>query len=259
MLHLLTVICLFLWTLFNNLCDGVANGIEHKDAKQAVSNVFLALLFVIISVLVGLLLFCLAVRFWWALLIAWLIGSLIYSMVHKNGTTDGGGDNTNVDDEVETELAIMSGREYHAPTRALTFYGIQGASSNTLLSRPRDEFSIETATEGDHFTLEGKDKDAVYQFECDLEAPIAPEDVKTQEDIMYQEIQRHMTKNASRFPLLLVDGRAPEVLDVIVLGQRVVIEVIRNTPTARPIIKARRKARVERQVRQKRVEDPRYR
>lgn len=258
MLHLLTVICLFLWTLFNNLCNGVAEGIEHKNTKQAVSNVFLILLFVAVSVLAGLLLFSLAVRFWWALLIAWLFGSLIYSLVHKNGTTDDGGD-TNVDDEVETELAVMRGREYHAPTRALTFYGVQGASSNTLLSRPRDEFNIETATEGDHFTLEGKGKDAVYQFECDLEAPIAPEDVKTQEDIMYQEIQRHIMKNASRFPLLLVDGRAPEVIDVIALGKRVVIEVMRNTPTARPIIEARRKARVERQVRQKRVEDPRYR
>ena len=76
---------------------------------------------------------------------------------------------------------------------------------------------------------------------------------------MYQEIQRHIMKNASRFPLLLVDGRAPEVIDVIALGKRVVIEVMRSTPTARPIIEARRKARVERQVRQKRVEDPRYR
>lgn len=257
MYHLLSVICLFLWTLLNNLCNGVAEGIEHRNAKQALSNVFLILLFVAASVLVGLMLFSLAVRFWWALLTAWLLGSLIYSLAHKNGTTNGG--NTGVDDEVETELAAMRGREYHEPMRVLTFYGIQGASSNTLLSRPRDEFNIETATEGDHFTLEGKGKDAVYQFECNLEAPIAPEDVKTQEDIMYQEIQRHIMKNASRFPLLLVDGRAPEVIDVIALGKRVVIEVMRSTPTARPIIEARRKARVERQVRQKRVEDPRYR
>lgn len=258
MLHLLTVICNFLWNLLNSLCNGVADGIEHKNAKQAVSNVFLILLFVADIVLVGLLLLLLAVRFWWVLLIVWLGGSLIYSMVHKDGTTDGGGDNV-TDDEVETELATMRGREYHEPMRALTFYGIQGAASNTPLSRPRDEFDIETATEGDHFILEGKGKDAVYQFECDLEAPIASEEVKAQEDIMLREIQRHMLKNAPRFPLLLEDGRAPEVIDVIALGKRAVIEVIRNTPTARPIIEARRRARVERQVRQKRVEDPRYR
>lgn len=258
MYHLLSVICLFLWTLLNNLCNGVAEGIEHRNAKQVLSNAFLICLSTAVSVLVGLLLFSLAVRFWWALLIAWLLGSLIYSLAHKNGTTDGGG-NTYVDDEVETELATMRGREYHEPIRALVFYGIQGASSNTLLSRPHDEFSIETATEGDHFTLEGPGKDAVYQFECDLEAPIAAEDVKKQEDIVRQEIQRYILKNAPRFPLLIEDGRAPEVIDVIALGKRVVIEVMRSTPTARPIIEARRKARVERQVRQKRVEDPRYR
>ena len=77
MYHLLSVICLFLWTLLNNLCNGVAEGIEHRNAKQALSNVFLILLFVAASVLVGLMLFSLAVRFWWALLIAWLLGSLI--------------------------------------------------------------------------------------------------------------------------------------------------------------------------------------
>lgn len=234
--------------VYNRLGEDIADGIERKHAKQIAANTVLIIVYTVLLFLIVLLLLLLAVKFWWILLLGSIAASWIYSLVH-NSKSEG---DTEMD-EVDMALIIAEGREYYEPMRGLAVCGIQGASSTTPLARPRDEFDIQTATTKDHFYLDGKT--VVYQFEDDLEAPID----ETQEDVILREVQRHITKNAPRFPQLMKEGRAPEVIDVKPLGGRVLIEVVENTKESRPMIEARRRARMKRQIRQERVEDPRYR
>lgn len=149
-------------------------------------------------------------------------------------------------DPVEEELARQRAREMQGELLALMFQAVQSTAAITPLVRPHDPYEIQTSTpSGDHFFMKGLVP--IYQFEVDLESEVD----KVMVDNLQRELQRHVTKQATRFPLLCsleAQGRSPvEVLDVKPLGGHVCIDVVLTTAASIPLIEARRRARVERQ------------
>ena len=152
-------------------------------------------------------------------------------------------------DPVEEELARQRAREMQGELLALMFQAVQSTAAITPLVRPHDPYEIQTSTpSGDHFFMKGLVP--VYQFEVDLESEVD----KVMVDNLQRELQRHVTKQAARFPLLCsleAQGRAPvEVLDVKPLGGHVCVDAVLTTAASIPLIEARRRARVERQQKQ---------
>lgn len=160
--------------------------------------------------------------------------------------------------EVDKVLIAERAAELQDDVRALAFVAIQGIAGNTPIVRPHDVYTIQPSKPDSRSFYINRDGIPVYQWEVDLEGEID----KTQEDIILRELQRHVVKNLPRFPVLISDearGRAAvEVLDVKGLGGHMQIEMVLVNAASIPLVDARRRARAERQVKQERVNDPRY-
>lgn len=160
--------------------------------------------------------------------------------------------------EVDKVLIAERAAELQDDVRALAFVAIQGVASTTPIVRPHDVYTIQPPKSDSRSFYISQDGIPVYQWEVDLEGEID----KTQEDIILRELQRHVVKNLPRFPVLISDearGRAAvEVLDVKGLGGHVQIEMVLVNSASIQLVDARRRARAERQVKQERVNDPRY-
>lgn len=183
----------------------------------------------------------------------WVISCWIKSS-KKNDESDFG----EKSDPVNEELIRQRAREQYDDLHAFMFNAIQGASSITPLIRPHDLFDIQTCSpKGDHFYLTEK-YIPVFQFECEIETAID----KGTEDLIQRELQRYMTKQCSRYPMLIsseAQGRSPvELLDVKNLGGHLLFECILATSDSIRLIEARRRARVERQQRQQAFIDQDY-
>lgn len=160
--------------------------------------------------------------------------------------------------DVDKVLIAERAVELQDEVRALMFVSIQGASATTPIVRPHEEYDIQPSKASGKCFYLYQDIIPVYQWEADLEGEID----KTQEDNILRELQRYTVKNLPRFPMLMSDearGRAAvEILDVKNLGGHVQIETVLVNAASIPLVDARRRARAERQVRQERIEDPRY-
>lgn len=163
---------------------------------------------------------------------------------------------TNVDIELARQKALdMQGYALSLMLRVLI-----AISSFTPVIRPRNTHDIEArSTDGASFYM--KDDIVIYQVEVEVEGEITPE----VEDTIQREAQRYAQTYIADYPMLIspeAGGRAPvEVLGVKNCGSRVLIDYVFTSAKSADMIDARRRARVERQMKQERstpYTDPDY-
>lgn len=245
---------------FDTLFNRIADGIELKVGAKIATNIFLVILWGVVYSICCIGIIYLAVRLWPIALVVAIVASWLYNRSCTKDEEISAGD-----DEVEVELVRQRAREMYDEVHSIMFQAIQGAASITPLLRPHDLYEIEcSSARGDHFYMlvvqngNKKVNIPVYQFECELEAPID----KSQNDIIQRELQRYLAKQAARYPLLISpesQGRSPlEVLDIKNMGGHIVCEIVHTTAASIPLIEARRRARVERQQRQQAFTDADY-
>ena len=121
----------------------------------------------------------------------------------------------------------------------------------TPLQRPRDVYTIETSREK-QFRMDGAM--AVHQFEADFSGTLD----RSKLDSLFRDVQRRMSKHARRYPLLMRNGHPPVLYDVKDNGNFLVLEVVLYSEDYSGKIEARKRARIERQHGQERIDDPRY-
>lgn len=255
MKRLLKAIIQKIYVMFNTCFEDIAEGIETNNRLQIVMNIVEIFVKGAVCLAVAGCLVYLTLQFWWitlgVLFLIWLGQKLLENSDTTPEVNPGG-------DEVEKALVIERATEQQDEVRALAFAAIQGASTTTPLVRPHDEYDIQPSKASGKCFYLNREKIPVYQWEADLEVEID----KTQEDIILRELQRYIVKNLPRFPMLLSDearGRAAvEVLDVKNLGGHVLIEMVLVNSASIPLVEARRRARAERQQRQKAITDMDY-
>lgn len=78
-------------------------------------------------------------------------------------------------------------------------------------------------------------------------------------DSLFRDVQRRVNKHAHRYPLLIRDGHPPVLFDIKDNGNFLLLEVVLYADSYSGKIEARKRARIERQHIQERIDDPRYR
>jgi len=247
-----------LTTFINDIFEDTAVAVEKGNTKRAVINISVCVGGFILFAAFGYSLLALAIiyrgfLFTWVGIPAIVILVISYLLADKKDKPE------EVDeaaaDEVEVRLICEYAGEIYEDLRNLLFNAMQSAAANTPLARPNDEYEIETsAARGNHFYLDGRI--VVFQFEGDVQPPID----RSKINLVQQELQRRVNQHVRRYPILISDeakGRAPvEVLDIKNAGGHVLIEIVITSSNSIPLIEARRRARIEYQVKQERVQDP---
>lgn len=162
--------------------------------------------------------------------------------------------------EVDIELARQAAMDMQGYAMNLMFRVLSAISPFTPVTRPRDTHDIEVrSTDGSSFYM--KDNIVIYQVEAEVEGEITPE----VEDTIQREAQRYAQKYIVDYPMLIspeAGGRAPvEVLSVKNCGRRVLIDYVFTSAKSFDLIDARRRARIDRQMKQERTTtytDPDY-
>lgn len=162
--------------------------------------------------------------------------------------------------DVDIELARQAAMDMQGYALGLMFRVLTAISSFTPVIRPRSTHDIEVhSTDGASFYM--KDNIVIYQAEVEVEGEITPE----VEDTIQREAQRYAQKYIVDYPTLIspeAGGHAPvEVLGVKNCGSRVLIDYVFTSAKSVDMINARRRARVERQIKQERpapYTDPDY-
>lgn len=162
--------------------------------------------------------------------------------------------------DVDIELAHQKGLDMQGYALGLMLRVLIAISSFTPVIRPSNTHGIEIhSTDGASFYM--KDDVVIYQAEVEVEGEITPE----VEDTIQREAQRYAQKYITDYPMLVspeAGGRAPvEVLGVKNCGNRVLIDYVFTSAKSVDMIDARRRARVERQIKQERptpYTDPDY-
>lgn len=238
--------------ILDQLLDDIATGINDRSIIAILINSLLLVAYIVALVLSGVLLLGLAVKFadWLALI------GIAFALLYRFATSENAPTSMS-NSSVDAALAEQRAEENYDSVRSLICQSIVATSQTTKITRPLDEFAVETASLGAHFYMAANIP--VYQFEAILDAPID----KAEEDIILRELQRNTIKLVARYPMLCSDearGRAPvEILDVKNLGGRIVIEVVLTNAASLPMIEARRRARIERKQRQTQYSDEDYR
>lgn len=162
--------------------------------------------------------------------------------------------------DVDVELARQKAFDMQGYALGLMLQVLIAISSFTCVVRPRNIHDIEVhTTDGASFYM--KNDVVIYQAEVEVEGEITPE----VEDTIQREAQRYAQKYITDYPMLVspeAGGRAPvEVLGVKNCGSRVLIDFVFTSAKSASMIEARRRARVERQMKQERTTtytDPDY-
>lgn len=162
--------------------------------------------------------------------------------------------------DADIELARQAAMDMQEYALGFMLRVLIAISSFTPIIRPSDTRGIEVhSNNGASFYM--KDNIVIYQAEVEVEGEITPE----VEDTIQREAQRYAQKYIVDYPMLIspeAGGRAPvEVLGVKNCGNRVLIDYVFTSAKSVDMIDARRRARVERQMRQERpapYTDPDY-
>lgn len=229
--------------------DAIDTGLEEENIPQVIANI------IILALIFGIILFsCIfLVRFVVAHLYLFIIGAFVaaalYSAVLKFlgvDVDDGSGTNSTT-----VELAEQEAQEVHGELQALVYNVLAEAAEYTPLQRPRDIYSIETSREK-QYRMEGTM--SVHQFEADFSGTLD----RLKLDSLFRDVQRRIDKHARRYPLLMRDGRPPILFDIKDNGNFLLLEVVLYADSYSGKIEARKRARIERQHGQERIDDPRY-
>lgn len=244
--------------------DAISSGMDTGDDMLRNAGIRALVLYFVIRVAVIMILGLILVAFGWLtwgryfLWVFVILGCGVLCAIITKGDTPSQDSASAAMSEVDKVLIAERAAELQDEVRALAFVAIQGASATTPLTRPHDEYDIQPGTnDGKAFYLY-QEQIPVYQWEANLEGEID----ETQEETIRRDLQRYVVKNLPRFSMLSSEearGRAAvEVLDVKNLGRHVQIEMVLVNAASIPLVDARRRARAERQVKQERVNDPRY-
>lgn len=162
--------------------------------------------------------------------------------------------------DVDIELARQAAMDMQGYALSFMLRVLIAISSFTPVIRPRNTHDIEVrSSDGASFYM--KDDVVIYQAEAEVEGEITPE----VEDTLQRTLQDYAQKYIADYPMLIspeAGGRAPvEVLGVKNCGSRVLIDYVFTSAKSVDMINARRRARVERQMKQERpapYTDPDY-
>lgn len=236
MLKLCSVIFSIISNAFNTCGNSIAEGIEDRNGKQIAAYFGLLVLLVVACVAGTLGLLYLAYCFWWIILVVYLAGAGLYTLLHPTISTK------EVNNEIDLIIAEEDAKEAHSELRALAYHAVLDTSENTSLIRPRDEFSIESSREKP-FYQDGSTV-MVHQFEVDYNGALESNQLNN----ILRDLQRQFNKYAPRYPLLIREGHPPVVYDLKNTGNFLILEVILYSESAREKIEARRRARINRQL-----------
>lgn len=242
MLKLLSVILSVIVGAFNTCGENIAMGIEDRNGKQIAAYCGLLALLVVACVAGTLGLLYLAYCFWWVILAVYIAGAGLYALLHPAESAQ---EDIN---EVDLIMAEEDAKEVHPELRSLAYHATIDTSNNTPIIYPRDEFGIESSREKP-FYLDGSI--TVHQFELDYNGTIEP----GQLDNIIRDLQRQFNKYAPRYPLLIRDGHPPVVYDLKNTGNFLILEVILYSESAKDKIEARRRARINRQLKMGEIYD----
>lgn len=161
--------------------------------------------------------------------------------------------------DVDIELARQKALDMQGYAMGLMLQVLVAISSFTPVICPRNSHDIEVrSTDGASFYM--KDNIVICQA-VEVEGEITPE----VEDTIQREAQRYAQKYIADYSMLIspeAGGRAPVgVLSVKHCGSRVLIDYVFTSAKSFDLIDARRRARVERQMKQERptpYTDPDY-
>lgn len=236
--------------VWNEIAEAVEEGYYSYAVKKAL--VFLAVCFGIF----GFLAFLLGLLYAGRNIILAVVSPIFivaFLIASYRANYPSGARKDNIDfDEVDEELAYQRGLEMQVYAMSFMLRVLVAISSFTAVIRPRTEQDI-TMPNKDGASFYMNNGIVVYQAEAEVEGEITPE----VENTLQREIQRYALKYIADYPMLISPesgGRAPvEVLAVKNGGKRVLIDFIFTTKEALLLIDARRRARVEQQMRQERV------
>lgn len=229
--------------------DKINAGLEAENIPQVLLNVFSLVLPIGVGLFAGILLVRFVITHSHLFVIGGFLAAALYSAVSKFLGVDvddgSGADSTTV------ELAEQEAQEVHDELRMLVYNALAEAAEYTLLQRPRDIYAIETSREKP-YRMDGVM--AVHQFEADYSGTLD----RSKLDSLSRDIQRRIDKHARCYPLLMRDGHSPVLYDVKDNGNFLVLEVVLYSEDYSGKIEARKRARIERQHGQERIDDPRY-
>lgn len=230
--------------------DEINVGFANENVSKVVLNVFALVLPLGVGLFAGIFL----VRFVIANLHRFIVGIFIaaamYSAILKFLSVDIG--DSSGADSTTVELAEQEAQEVHEELRELVYNALAEAADYTPLQRPRDIYSIETSREKQYRM---DDIMPIHQFEADFSGTLD----RSKLDSLSRDIQRRIDKHARRYPLLMRDGRPPVLFDIKDNGNFLLLEVVLYADSYSGKIEARKRARIERQHNQERIDDPRYR
>lgn len=231
-------------------CDEIREGLEEENIPQVLINATTLALPIGVGLFAGILLVRFVITHAHLFVIGGFLAAALYSAVSKFLGVDvddgSGADSTTV------ELAEQEAQEVHAELLLLVYNVLAEAADYTPLQRPRDTYSIETSREK-QYRMDGAM--AVHQFEADYSGTLD----RSKLDSLSRDIQRRIDKHARRYPLLMRDGRPPVLFDIKDNGNFLLLEVVLYADSYSGKIEARKRARIERQHIQERIDDPRYR
>lgn len=229
--------------------DKINAGFGEENVPQVLLNVIALVLPFGIGLSAGIVFVRFVIHHLHLFIIGAFVAAALYSAVLKFlgvDIDDGSGS-----DSTAVELAEQEAQEVHDDLSVLVYNAVAEAAEYTPLQRPRDVYSIETSRDKP-YRMDGAM--AVHQFEVDFGGTLD----RSKLGSIFRDVQRRINKHARRYPLLMRNGHPPVLFDIKDNGNYLLLEVVLYADDYSSKIVARKRARIERQHGQERIEDPRY-
>lgn len=229
--------------------DEIIAGFGEDNVPQVLLNLIALILPLGICLFTGVILIRFLINNLHLFIIGTFLAAALYSAILKFLGVDI--DNGSGEDSTSVELAKQEAEEIHEELCVLVYNVLAEAADYPPLQRPRDTYSIETSREKP-YRMDGIM--AVHQFEADFSGTLD----RSKLDSLFRDIQHRINKHAKRYPLLMRNGHSPILYDIKDNGNFLLLEVVLYAREYGGKIEARKRARIERQHGQERIDDPRY-
>lgn len=229
--------------------DEICAGLEEQNGIRVLINVVILVLTVGLCLCAGIIFIRFVIQNLHIFIIAAFLSVALYSAVLKFlGVDIGDGSG---EDSASIMLAEQEAEEIHEDLLLLVYNAVAETSERMPIQRPRDAYSIETSREKP-YRMDGSL--AIHQFEVDCTREI---DRETRNNLI-RELQRHIIQQSRRFQQLVREGRPPVMYSIKGNGNFLLLEIVLYSQKHAEKIEASKRARIEHQNRQERIDDPRY-